>query len=274
MAALTEAPDVKTVADEVVAALAGHYQIPKFSSRPGGLTLAQAYRVAPLLRAAFEARGETITGRKIGFTNREMWKVYGVQSPIWGYITNRTTHELASTQALRIKDFVAPRIEPEIIFGLKAAPLPGMSEAALLDCTEWVALGYEVVQSIFPDWKFAAPDAVAAHCVHGALVVGARHAIAPRKTDWQHELATFRVELYCDGKLSQRGSGALVLDSPLLALRNLVELLASDAHNPPLRAGEIISTGTLTLAMPVSAGESWTTKVSGIPLEEIALRFE
>jgi 2-oxo-3-hexenedioate decarboxylase len=63
MAAATETLDVKTVADEVGAALAGHYQIPKFSSRPGGLTLAQAYRVTALLRAAFEARGETITGR-------------------------------------------------------------------------------------------------------------------------------------------------------------------------------------------------------------------
>ena len=274
MAAVTEALDVKTVAEEVGASLASHCQIPTFSSRPGGLTLAQAYRVTALLRAAFEARGEEITGRKIGFTNREMWKVYGVQSPIWGYITNRTTRELAATPALRIKDFVEPRIEPEIMFGLKAAPLPGMSEAALLDCIEWVAFGYEVVQSIFPDWKFAAPDAVAAHCVHGALLIGARHAIAPRKTEWQHELASFTVELYCDGKLSQRGSGALVLDSPLLALRSLIELLANDTHNPPLRAGEIISTGTLTLAMPVSAGESWTAKVSGIPLEEIALRFE
>src|SRR3984957_15886290 len=105
MAALTEAPDVIAVANEVVAALAGHYQIPKFSSRPGGLTLAQAYRVAPLLRAAFEARGEIITGRKIGFTNREMWKVYGVQSPIWGTITNRTTHELAATPGLRVGAF-------------------------------------------------------------------------------------------------------------------------------------------------------------------------
>jgi 2-oxo-3-hexenedioate decarboxylase len=54
----------------------------------------------------------------------------------------------------------------------------------------------------------------------------------------------------------------------------LVELLAKDPQNPPLRAGETISTGTLTLAMPVSAGESWTTKVSGIPLEEINLRLE
>jgi 2-keto-4-pentenoate hydratase len=50
-----------------------------------------------------------------------------------------------------------------------------------------------------------------------------------------------------------------VLDSPLLALRRLVELLADDPHNPPLRADEIVSTGTLTLAIPVSAGETWTT---------------
>jgi 2-oxo-3-hexenedioate decarboxylase len=109
-----------------------------------------AYRVTPLLRAAFEARGEKITGRKIGFTNREMWKVYGVQSPIWGYATNRTTYELASTKVMPVKDFTEPPIEPEIMFGLKAAPLPGMNEAALLDCIEWLTLGYEIVQSIFP----------------------------------------------------------------------------------------------------------------------------
>jgi 2-oxo-3-hexenedioate decarboxylase len=274
MAALTEALDVKAVANEVVASLAGHRQIPIFSSRPGGLTLAQAYRVTPLLRAVFEARGEKITGRKIGFTNREMWKVYGVKSPFWGYVTNRTTCELASTKVMLIKDFTEPRIEPEIMFGLKAAPLPSMNEAALLDCIEWVTLGYEIVQSIFPGWKFAAADTVAANGLHGALVIGPRHAIARRKTEWQRELATFGVELFCNGKLSQRGGGALVLDSPLLALRHLIELLAKDSYNPPLRAGEVISTGTLTLAMPVSAGETWTTKVAGIPLDENTLCFE
>jgi 2-oxo-3-hexenedioate decarboxylase len=274
MAAPTETLDVKAVADEVGAALAGHDRIPTFSSRPGGLTLAQAYRVTALLRAGFEARGETITGRKIGFTNHEMWKVYGVQSPIWGHITNRTTLELAATPALRVADFVAPRIEPEIIFGLQAAPVPGLSEDALLDCTAWVAFGYEVVQSIYPGWRFTAADAVAAHCVHGALLIGARHAIATRKAAWRHELARFTVALHCDGALRQRGGGALVLDSPLLALRRLVDLLANDPHDPALRAGEIVSTGTLTLAMPVAAGENWTATVSGIALDDIALRFE
>src|SRR5271166_713752 len=262
MATLAAAPDLNATADDVLASLSSHRQIPTFSSRAGGLTVGQAYQVIALVRAAFETRGEKIVGRKIGFTNREMWRIYGVQSPIWGYVTDHSIHQLADKSVLRAGNFVEPRIEPEIIFGLKAAPASGMNEAALLDCIEWLSLGYEVVQSIFPGWKFAAADTVAANGVHGALLVGTRHAMAPRKTEWQRELATFGVELCCNGKLSQRGGGSLVLDSPLLALRHLVELLAEDLHNPPLQAGEIISTGTLTLAMPVRAGETWTTNVS------------
>lgn len=266
--------DVKSISREVLISLSTRNQIPTFSSRSGGLTLDEAYRVTPLLRAAFETRGEKILGRKIGFTNREMWKVYGAKAPIWGYVTDQTTHPLVSAPAQRVKDFAEPRIEPEIMFGLKAAPSPEMSETALLDCVDWVSLGYEIVQSIYPGWKFAAADTVAANGVHGALLVGARHAVTPSKAEWLRELATFRAELYCDGKLSQRGGGALVLDSPLLALHHLVELLTHDPHNPPLAADEIITTGTLTLAMPVSAGQTWTTKVSAIPLEEISVRFE
>src|SRR5215470_2214341 len=114
MATLIETPDIKAVADDVLTSLSGHRQIPTFSSRPVGLTLDQAYQVTSLLRAAFEARGEKITGRKIGFTNREMWKVYDVQSPIWGYVTDHTMHELASNRVMPVKDFVEPRIEPEI----------------------------------------------------------------------------------------------------------------------------------------------------------------
>lgn len=261
------------IANEVLASLASRSQIPTFSSRPGGLTLAQAYQVMPLLRAAFESRGERIVGRKIGFTNRNMWKPFGVDFPIWGYATSRTVRELADVEAVSLKDFSEPRIEPEIMFGLRATPAATMSDSALMDCLEWVALGYEIVQSIFPGHKFAAADTVAANAVHGALLIGSRHAIAPRKAEWQRELATFEVELHCDGELVERGGGALVLGSPLLALRHLVELLAEDHHNPPLGAGEIVSTGTLTLAMPVKPGQRWTTSVTGIPFEEIAVRF-
>jgi 2-oxo-3-hexenedioate decarboxylase len=268
-----EGPEFQNIANEVVAALAAHRQVGLFSSRPAGLTLAQAYRVAPHLRAAFEARGETITGRKIGFTNRDMWRMFGVDSPVWGYCTDRTTSDLDAMPTVRANDFIAPRIEPEVIFGLGRAPAPGMDEEALFDCIAWISLGYEIVQCIFPEWKFTAPDTVAANGLHGALLIGARQPISPRKAAWREELATFKVELFCNGKLSQRGGGALVLDSPLLALRHLVDLLAEDTNNPPLAAGDIITTGTLTLAMPVAAGESWTTKAAGIQLEDVTLGF-
>ena len=273
MAQLVLAPDLTSIAGEVVASLTTHQQISPFSSRPDGFRLEDGHRVTPLLRAAFEARGETIIGRKVGFTNRKIWAQYGVYAPNWGYITDATTTELSSTSIARASDFAEPRIEPEIMFGLNSAPSPDMDETALLACIEWISLGYEIVQSIFPGWKFKPADSVAANAMHGALLIGRRHLIAPRKTDWVRELATFTVELYCDGTLSESGGGALVLDSPLLVLRHLLQLLAEDPYNPRLTAGEIISTGTLTIAVPVRAGETWTTKASGIPLDDISLTF-
>jgi 2-oxo-3-hexenedioate decarboxylase len=136
---MTGRTEIEAVAKEVIASLSNHSQIPTFSTRSGGLDLAQAYQVTPLLRAAFEARGEKITGRKIGFTNRQMWSAFGVQSPIWGYTTSRTTRELADTQIIALNDFSEPRIEPKIMFGLMAAPAPRNSIAMANWCSAAVA---------------------------------------------------------------------------------------------------------------------------------------
>jgi 2-oxo-3-hexenedioate decarboxylase len=53
----------------------------------------------------------------------------------------------------------------------------------------------------------------------------------------------------------------------------MVEVLASDPVNPPLAAGEIVTTGTLTRAFPVRAGETWSSDVTGIPLSGIHSHF-
>ena len=78
----------------------------------------------------------------------------------------------------------------------------------------------------------------------------------------------------CDGRVIDRGHSANVLGGPLSALRHLVGLLANDPDNPPLAAGEIVPTGTLTRAMPVKSGETWTTVLRGIALDGIKLRFD
>src|SRR5262249_59952071 len=172
---------------------------------------------------------------------------------IWGYCTDRTTHKLENVPAQCMKDFAEPHIEPEIMFGLRHVPLPSMDQSALLDCIDWVALGYEIVQSIFPGWKFTAADTIAANALHGAVLIGTGHAIAPRKRAWQQELATFAIELYCNGSLRQTGGGAAVLGSPPLALRHLVELLCTDPPKPPPTAGGNILTGAPHPPTPVQA---------------------
>ena len=263
----------ESMAAEAFAALVGTRQIPPFSSRPGSLSVKDAYRVTPLVRQLYETDGAKATGRKIGFTNRTIWAQYGVYAPIWGYVFDRSLQDLAALDTLPLASFSEPRIEPEIVFGLSDAPSAQMDESALSSCIEWVALGFEIVQSIFPGWKFSAADTVAANGVHGALLIGPRHPFAPRATEWQRTLSAFHIDLSCGGRLIDRGHAENVLGGPLSALRHLVGLLASDPINPPLAAGEIVSTGTLTKAMPVAAGEVWSAKPTGIALDEIRVRF-
>jgi len=246
--------------------------VQSFSARYPGFTLDDAYRVTALANEMRVANGYKPVGRKAGFTNRQMWKEYGVSAPNWGYVYDRTLHDLAAP--LPLAPYTEPKIEPEIMFGLSTAPSPGMDDAALLSCIAWVAHGWELVQSIFPGWKFSLPDCTAANAMHGALLIGPRHDIGTRAKHWRRTLPKFEVELYCDGKLMDRGYGSNVLEGPLSAVRYLMELLARDPDNPPLAAGEIISTGTLTRAFPVKAGETWTTKLKGINLEDVSLRFE
>jgi 2-oxo-3-hexenedioate decarboxylase len=266
--------DLSAIAEEIFTTLGTGRQIAPFTSRPSGLTLDDAYRITALLNQKREARGEKRLGRKIGFTNRTIWQQYNVHAPIWGYVYDSTVHNLESITALPIAGLAEPRIEPEIVFGLAAVPSPDMDDTALLSCLDWVAHGFEIVQSPFPDWKFLAADTVAVNALHGALLIGPRHKIATRGGEWRNVLSDFTIELCCDGRVVDNGHAANVLDGPLSALRHFVGLLAGDPVNHALAAGEIVTTGTLTRAMPVQPGEIWSTALSGIALDGVKLRFD
>jgi len=251
----------------------GGRQITPFSSRDPAFDLADAYRITPVVRGLREARGEKVLGRKIGFTNRTIWEQYGVYAPIWGYMYDSTVRSLADIAgSASLTAFAEPRIEPEIVFGMATAPEPGMDERDLLSCIGWVAHGYEIVQSVFPDWKFAPSDTVAAFGLHGALFVGERHQLGDDADKWFGPLSNFSITLRC-GELAEPGHARDVLDGPLSALKYLVALLAQDRHNPQVAAGEIITTGTLTKAMPLKPGERWTTELEGIPIGGLDIRF-
>jgi 2-oxo-3-hexenedioate decarboxylase len=266
--------DDRAAVEDILEALGTGRQIPCLTARSPGFKLADAYRVARRIRDEREKRGEKPVGRKIGFTNRASWAKFRASAQMWGYIYASTVHDLAPDGSrASLAGLPEPRIEPEIVFGLASAPAPDMDERALADCIGWVAHGFEIVESVYPDWDCFAPDAVAAFGMHASCWIGPRHAFAPRASDWISELAACEVDLYRDGEHADHGVAANVLDGPLNALRELVALLAADPHNPPLAAGEIVTTGSLTRALPIAALETWTTKLAGAALEGICLEF-
>jgi 2-oxo-3-hexenedioate decarboxylase len=91
--------------------------------------------------------------------------------------------------------------------------------------------------------------------------------------DWSRTLSTFEIDLKRDGTVVDHGLGTNVLGGPVSALRHLIDLLARDQVNPALATGEIITTGTLTRAFPVSVGETWATELTGVALDGISVRF-
>ena len=249
-------------------------QIPTFTETEPGFDLAEAYACVARQRALREARGERAVGRKIGFTNRAIWRGYGISGPIWHFMFDNTVRDIAKLDGpFPLAGMAEARIEPEIVLHLARAPSPGMSDAELFACLDWVSHGFEVVHSPFPGWRFAAADAAAAWGVHGALLLGPRHDVRGDPGFWQRALREFTITLTSGDGVSVAGGGANVLGGPVQALRFLVEEIARHPGTAPLEAGEVITTGTLTEALPAVAGERWETRLDGIPLEGLRLAF-
>ena len=120
--------DHEAIAAEALASMDAARQIAPFSARYPGLTLDDAYRISARVCALRTARGERVIGRKIGFTNRTIWAEYGIYAPVWGFVFDTTMRDLppphqAALHAITLAAFAEPRIEPEIVFRLAAAPL-------------------------------------------------------------------------------------------------------------------------------------------------------
>jgi 2-oxo-3-hexenedioate decarboxylase len=269
---MDEASVNEQISREVLALLGTEQQVEPFSRRYPGFDLAEAYKIVARVRDLRSARGDTAVGRKIGFTNRSIWGDLGIAAPIWNYVFDTTVSSAPSGAARTgLRGMPEPRIEPEIVLHLASAPLPGMTTDELFDCIDWVAPGFEIVFSIFPGWKFSAADAAAAYGVHGALFIGDKLHLSGARVEHAAQIRAFDVELKSDAGRRRTGHATNVLGGPIEALQFLVDEIARYPVCEPLHAGDIVTTGTLTEAMPLRPGETWRAQFRGIPLDPLQL---
>ncbi len=268
--------DIDAIARELAAARAARTTVPSLSARHPGWSVRDGYAVAHAIAAERVPRGERVVGRKVGMTNPAGWAALETDGPIWGHVYDSgLVHAAGMPARVDLGAATAARIEPEIGFCLRQVPDPARLEPAqLMECIEWIAPCFEIIDSHYAGWKFKAAEAVADFGVHYALVVG-----TPYRPDAQThgavvpQLAACEVTLARDGDVVATGRGALTLGHPLAALAALVRLLAADPAARPLEAGEIITTGTLTTPQDIAAGQRWTLSVAGLDLAPLDATF-
>ena len=245
------------------------------SARGDAFDLDAAYAVERELSRRRRADGHTVVGRKVGYANKAVWRALKLDTLVWADMYDDTVRDASADLAtLSLAPFVAPKIEPEIVLRLRHALAPGQTDpAVILDAVEWIALGFEIIDCVYEDWKFQPADFVASYGLHAALIVGSRLEVdAPRAVALIDALPAFTLRLLRNGEVVEQGSGRNSLRSPALCVAELATALSRRAGATPLAAGELVSSGTLTESRLIAPGETWSAQVEGLALPELTLR--
>lgn len=207
------------------------------------ISLDDAYQIQRRSIQRRLSRGEKITGYKLGFTSREKMTQMGVDSIIWGRLTDAMT--VVNCGEINMAHFIHPRVEPEIVFLIKKSLSGNVTIEQALDAVEAVAPALEIIDSRFQNFKFTHFDVVADNCSSAAYVIG----------DWQAptiELDNLAMTLFMDDKAVAKGSSKAILDGPLNALVEAAKCIAESGES--IQAGQIVLAGAATAAVALKSG--------------------
>ncbi len=250
--------------DELYHALTTRTPIAPLSSRGPAFSLEDAYRVQQRFIERRLQAGESVIGKKIGLTSRAVMNMLGVDQPDFGQLLSGMLYN--DGESVPVSSLIAPRAEGEIAFVLKRDLIgPGLTAADVLAATEGVMACFEVVDSRIADWKIQIQDTVADNASCGVFVLG-NQLVSPRGLD----LSLVGMALEKNGELVATGAGAASLGHPVNAMVWLANKLGS--LGIPLKAGEVILSGSLAALVPVKAGDSLHMSLGG--LGSCTVRFD
>ncbi|SFR69548.1 2-oxo-3-hexenedioate decarboxylase [Agromyces sp. CF514] len=223
--------------------------------------LGTAYAAQHALIARRLARGERVTGVKLGFTSRAKAAQMGVDDVIIGTLTDAMRIEDGGT--FDVRSAIHPRIEPEVAYllGVDLDPLDdGPADPAtadLLAAIAAVAPALEVIDSRYRDFRFSLDDVVADNASAAAYAIGPW-----RRPAEAGPLGNRAVRLELDGRLAQTGSTSAILGDParaVAAARRLARL-----HGFVLPAGSVLLAGAATAAVPLAGHSLAEATVAGL----------
>jgi 2-oxopent-4-enoate/cis-2-oxohex-4-enoate hydratase len=249
--------ETERLGDELYAALRERRTVAPLTERFPGVTIDDAYGVSRRMLDRRIADGERLVGRKIGVTSLAVQKMLDVHQPDFGALTDAMMFDDGADVAID-RLLIQPRAEGEIAFVLaRDLAGPGVTEEDVLAATRCVRPCFEIVDSRIRDWKIRIQDTVADNASSGVFVLGAVE-VDPRSLD----LKACPIAVEKNGAPLSEGVGAAALGSPAYCVAWLANTLSR--FGTPLRAGEVILSGSLVPLEPVRAGDGMRLELKGI----------
>lgn len=247
---------ITQLGDELYSALTTRQVIDPLTSRYENITIEDAYHIQQQMISRRIQKGERVIGKKIGVTSAAVMNLLGVRQPDFGYMLDGMIYN--EGESVPMDTLIQPRAEGEIAFMMKRDLMgPGVTAADVLAATEGVMACFEIVDSRIRDWKIKIQDTVADNASCGVFVLGDR-LVDPRQVD----LATCGMVLEKNGEIVGTGAGAATLGNPVNAMVWLANTLGR--LGIPLKAGEVVLSGSLAGLVPVAAGDSLRVTIGGI----------
>lgn len=161
--------------------------------------------------------------------------------------------------------FVAPRIEGELAFRLgEGLSGPSVTPEQALAATEALAPAFELVDSRIENWRIKLPDTIADNASYGAFTTGEWEA-SLKDTD----LRSLPMSVERAGETVGEGAGSAAMGDPALCVAWLANKL--HAFGISLAPGDVVLSGALAAAVPVSAGDEFTLRLG--EQEPLVVRF-
>lgn len=243
--------------DELFDAMRKRQTLRPFTERFDDFTVDDAYHVSLRMVERRVQSGERIIGKKIGVTSKAVQNMLNVYQPDFGYLTDSMAYSEGEEMPIS-KLLIQPKAEGEIAFILKKDLMgPGVTNADVLAATDCVIPCFEVVDSRIENWEIKIQDTVADNASCGLFILGDQ-AISPRKID----LTTCGMVVEKNGSIISTGAGAAALGSPINCVTWLANTLGK--FGIPLKAGEVILSGSLVPLEPVKAGDHMRVSIGGM----------
>lgn len=245
---MTTSINPEQLAAELYQAQQQRVPVDPLTDRFPDITIAQAYQVQLALARRRQAEGRRVVGWKIGLSSKTMQEMLGVSEPDYGHLFDDMV--VSTGQSVPAATLLQPRCEGEIAFILgRDLAGPGVTIADVLAATRGVMPALEIIDSRVRDWKIKIQDTIADNGSSAGLVLGDR--LTPVEA---LDLRLVGMALYKNGELVGSGAGAASMGHPAAAVAWLVNKLAEFGLS--LKAGEIVLSGSLSIAPFVTAGDT------------------